>query len=57
MSGFKSENEGGATYPECRCVDPTKPVCYYCEDTLDGDSEDEDSKGKDNEKQKKQVLG
>ena len=51
MSKKKSESEGEATYPDCRCVDLTKPVCFYCEDTLD-----EDSKEKDNEEQEKQIL-
>ena len=56
MSKKKSESEGEATYPDCRCVDLTKPVCFYCEDTLDEDSKDEDSKEKDNEEQEKQIL-
>jgi hypothetical protein len=58
MSGGSSESEVKATYPNCRCVDLTKPVCFFCEDTLDEDSkEDEDTKEKDNGKRKKQVLG
>jgi hypothetical protein len=52
MSGGSSESEVRDTYPNCRCVDLTKPVCFYCEDTLDDDSlEDENrKKEKDNEK-------
>ena len=56
MFGDNSESEG-ATYPNCRCIDLTKPTCFFCEDTLDDDSKDEDTKEKDNDKQKKQVSG
>ena len=56
MSKKKSESEGEATYPDCRCVDLTKPVCFYCEDTLDEESKDEESEEKDNEEQEKQIL-
>ena len=55
MSKKKSESEGEATYPNCRCVDLTKPVCFYCEDTLDEEndhnheaSDDSDSGDDDN---------
>ena len=31
-------------YPNCRCRDITKPVCFYCEDTEIEEEEERDEK-------------
>ena len=36
---MSDDTQKESTYPFCRCVDPSKGVCLYCEDTLDGDSQ------------------
>lgn len=41
-SGARSEVP---KYPNCRCVDPQKKVCFFCEDTVTEEISEEPKKG------------
>lgn len=40
----KYPSEDKRLYPDCRCVNVDKPVCFYCEDTAVEEEIEEGSK-------------
>ena len=46
MTSANTDSE--AVYPNCRCVDISKPLCFFCEDTEveeeEGGNEEDNSK-------------
>lgn len=47
MSALDTDSE--VIYPNCRCVDSSKPLCFYCEDT-EVEEEEEGNEEEDNSK-------
>lgn len=44
-----SSTDSEVKYPNCRCVDITKPLCFFCEDTeVEEEEEESDEKKTDN---------